>query len=537
MTDTFDYVIVGGGTAAGIVAYRLGEAGHSVCVLESGPSDLRHPMIRVPAGFMKTLFDPRVTFQLQSDPDPASGNRAIPYTQGRTLGASSSVNGMIFNRGNALDFDTWAQMGNAGWSYDDVLPYFRRLETRIADDADVRFRGDEGPMPITTSPWTSAACDAFVAAAQRCGHPFNRDTNGESQAGVGYYQSAIRKGRRYSTATAYLHPARRRFKTDVRTGAFATGLLFEGRKATGVTYRRGGAVAQVRARREVILCCGTVQSPKLLQLSGIGAPELLARHGIPVVHALPGVGENFRDHYSPRIVMRAKPGVDSLNALASGLPLVGQVLRWLAGRPSILALSPALVHVFGKSDPGMNYPDYSLVFTPASYKAGFIGRLDDYPGMTCGAWAMRPNSAGYVRIASADPMALPHLNARYLSDVEDQRVLIAGLRAARAIFATEPMAALIESELFPGADQASDAELLAFARANGNSSYHLVGTCKIGPATDAQAVVDPQLRVHGLEGLRVIDASIMPTMPSANTAATTMMIAEKGAAFIRNAAG
>jgi choline dehydrogenase len=532
MSDVFDYVIVGGGTAAGILAYRLGEAGHSVCVLEAGPSDRRYPVIQVPAGFMKTLFDPRVTFQLQSDPDPASDNRAIPYTQGRTLGGSSSVNGMVHNRGNALDFDTWAQMGNRGWSYTDVLPYFRRTETRIGEEVNGAFRGNEGRLPVTTSPWDSPVCDAFVAAAQQCGHPFNVDTNGETQAGVGYYQSAIRKGRRYSTATAYLHPARKAFGTDVRTHALATKILFEDRMAVGVAYRRGGAEAAVKARREVILCCGTVQSPKLLQLSGVGPSELLNDHGIRPLHALPGVGENFRDHYSPRLVMRAKPGVDSLNALAKGFPLVGQIARWLVGRPSILALSPALVHVFGKSDRAMDYPDYSLVFTPASYKAGFIGKLDDYPGMTCGAWVMRPRSSGYVRIASNDPMVMPRLNARYLTDHEDQRVLIAGLRAARAIFATDPIASMIETELFPGSDYASDSELLNFARAHGNSSYHLVGTCKMGPATDAMAVVDPQLRLHGLQSLRVIDASIMPTMPSANTAASTMMIAEKGADLI-----
>lgn len=531
MTDLFDYVIVGGGTAAAILAYRLSEAGHSLCVLEAGPPD-RNPYIRIPAGFTKTLFDQRVTWQLMSDPDPDSGNRAIPYTQGRTLGGSSSVNGMVYNRGQRADFDGWAQAGNIGWSYADVLPYFRRTERRVAKDVDPAYRGTDGRLGVTTSPWNSAAVDAFIQAARNCGHPFNPDYNGARQEGVGYYQSAIFKGRRQSTAHAFLHPAQRGKSVVVRTDAVATRVLLDGRRATGVAYVQSNQTRTVKARRSVIVCAGTVHSPKLLQLSGIGPAALLGEHGVAVAHDLPGVGENFRDHYSPRIVARAKLGVDSLNALARGLPLLRQIALWAMGRPSILALSPALVHVFGKSEATLDFPDYSLVFTPASYKAGFIGRLDDFPGMTCGAWQMRPESKGYIRIASGNPMDAPRINPRYLSEPGDRRVLLAGLRAARAIFATEPFASLIEQELFPGADTASDDDLLAFARNNGNSSYHLVGSCKMGPGSDPLTVVDPQLRVHGMEGLRVVDASIMPTMPSANTYASTMMIAEKAADMI-----
>lgn len=531
MTDYFDHVIVGGGTAAGILAWRLSEAGRTVCVLEAGPRD-SNPFIRIPAGFIKTLFDPKVTWQLASEPDPGSGNRAIQYTQGKVLGGSSSVNGMVYNRGQAADFDGWAQMGNPGWSHADVLPLFRRTERRIAADVDPVHRGTEGRLNVTTSPWNSTVVDAFVAAAQACGHPFNPDYNGARQEGVGFYQSAIYKGRRQSTALAFLHPARAKHHVDIRTSALAVQIRLEGRRATGVAYRRGGETHVVCARRSVIVSAGTVHSPKLLQLSGIGPAGLLRDRGVTVVHDLPGVGENFRDHYSPRIVARARPGVDSLNARASGLPLVREIARWMWGGRSILSLSPALVHVFGKSDAGLDLPDYALVFTPASYKAGFIGRLDDYPGMTCGAWQMRPNSAGYVRIASRDPMDAPAINPRYLSDAQDRQVLLAGIRAARKIFASEPLAGLIESELFPGADQASDDELLAFARENGNSSYHLVGSNKMGPGSDPLAVVDPRLQVHGMTGLHVVDASIMPTMPSANTYASTMMIAEKGADMI-----
>lgn len=529
MTDAFDYVIVGGGTAAGILAFRLTEAGRSVCVLEAGPPDdsFYH---RVPAGFIKTLFDPRVTWQLASEPNPNSGGRAIQYTQGKTLGGSSSVNGMVYNRGQAADFDHWAQLGNRGWGYADVLPLFRRTERRVGagDDA---YRGRTGRLGVTTSPWPSKVVDAFVAAAVARGHPRNPDSNGATQEGVGFYQSAIDRGSRASTATAFLHPARKR-GADVRTEALVTRILLDGRRASGVAYLQGGAERRVAAQRGVIVSAGTTNSPKLLQLSGIGPAALLRRHGVEVILDLPGVGENFHDHYSPRLVARLKAGSDSLNAHVTGLALAWQVARWLLGRPSVLALSPALVHVFGKSSRALDNPDYSLVFTPGSYKQGFIGRLDDFPGMTCGAWQMRPESRGHVHIRSADPHAAPLLDPNYLAAETDRLVLVAALREARALLAAPALAPYFDHEIFPGRDVESDDEWLGFARQYGNSSYHLVGTCKMGPASDPMAVVDHRLHVHGIDGLRVIDASIMPVIASANTYASTMMIAEKGADLI-----
>jgi len=534
MSETFDYVIVGGGTAAGILAYRLGEAGHSVCVLEAGPAD-NNIYIHIPAGFSKTLFHPKLTWKFMTDPDPATGNRSAPYSQGKTLGGSSSLNGMIYNRGQAGDYDGWAQSGNRGWSYDDILPYFRRTERRIAPDvpADPEYRGGEGRLTVTTAQWPNKLEPAFLEAAQNAGHPFNPDYNGATQEGVGRYQSAISHGRRVSTATAFLHPARKKFSVDVRTEALVTRVVLEGKRATGVRYRQGGVDRQVSARKEVIVSAGAVNSPKLLQLSGIGPASLLTSVGIDVAHDLAGVGENFRDHYSPRIVARAKPGVDSINLHVTGLPLVRQVALWLMGRPSVLATSPARIHLFGKSDAGMERPDYAMMFAPASFKMGLVGVLDSFPGMTCGVWQQRPESAGYVRVSSSDPNAAPHVNPRWLSEATDQRVVLAALRAARKIFATEPLSSLIESEIFPGLDHSSDDELMAFAREKGATSYHLVGTCKMGPATDARAVVDPELKVHGIAGLRVVDSSIMPMIPSANTAAATMMIAEKASDMIR----
>jgi choline dehydrogenase len=530
--DAFDYVIVGGGTAASIIAYRLGEQGHSVCVLEAGPSD-SNPYIRVPAGFMKTLFDPKVTWQYQYEPSPNTNNRSIQVTQGKTLGGSSSVNGMVYNRGQAADYDGWAAMGNKGWSYADVLPLFRRTENRIGDGDD-KYRGRNGLLTTTTQPWPNQLVDAFVASAQQQGYPFNSDHNGATQEGVGFYQSAIHRGRRVSTASAFLHPAEQQFGVEVRTHALVTRVLIENHRATGVAYLRGDSNSEttITARKEVIVGAGTINSPKVLQLSGIGPSALLQQYGIVVQHALPGVGLNFRDHFSPRLVARAIGGVDSINAHVKGIPLLVQIAKWLLGKPSILSISPALAHVFGKTDSSLPAPDFSFVFTPASYKQGFIGVIDDAPGLTCGVWQMRPTSSGYIKISSADVRAKPVINPNYLGEEFDRVTLIAALKKARALLQSGPIAKLIETETFPGAEVNSDDEWLGFARQYGVSSYHLVGSCKMGPVSDTNAVVDDQLRVHGVAGLRVADASIMPLMTSCNTYAPTMMIAEKAADLI-----
>jgi choline dehydrogenase len=530
--ETFDYIIVGGGTAASIIAYRLGAAGKSVCVLEAGPAD-NNPYIHVPAGFMKTLFDQRMTWQYQYEPSPDTNNRPIQVTQGKTLGGSSSVNGMIYNRGQAADYDGWAAMGNKGWSYADVLPLFRRTEHRIGEGDD-RYRGRDGRLITTTQPWPNPLVDAFVESAQQQGYPFNSDHNGAAQEGVGFYQSTIYRGRRVSTASAFLHPAKRQFGVEVRTRALATRVLIENRRATDVAYVHGdlSSETKVAAREEVIVAAGTINSPKLLQLSGIGSGALLQQHGIAVQHALPGVGLNFRDHFSPRLVARAVGGVDSINAHVKGLPLLVQIAKWLLGKPSILSISPALAHVFGKTDPSLPTPDFSFVFTPASYKQGFIGVIDDAPGLTCGVWQMRPRSSGYIKISSADPRATPRVNPNYLSEEFDRLTLIAALKKARALLQAPALAALIDIETLPGPEVNTDDEWLGFARQFGVSSYHLVGSCKMGPASDGSAVVDEQLRVHGIAGLRVADASIMPTMTSCNTYAPAMMIGEKAADLV-----
>lgn len=529
--ETFDYVIVGGGTAAGILAWRLGEAGHSVCVLEAGPRNDKL-WLKVPAGFSKTLFDEEVTWQYKSEADPAINNRQIAYTQGKTLGGSSSVNGMVFNRGQAEDFNDWAQAGNPGWSYEGMLPYFRQFEHRDHPTADPVYRGREGRLNVISPMWPNALEDAFLEAAGSLGYPWNDDYNGAAQEGRGRYQSSMRRGWRESTATAFLLPAEKRHKVKIVTHALVTRILLDGRTATGVEYRRDGQVVRVGARAEVILSAGAVNSPRLLQLSGIGPADLLAERGVQVLHALSGVGTNLRDHFSPRIVARAKPGVDSINLHVKGLPLAWQVLRWMAGRDSILTVSPARVFLFAKSDPLLDRPDLAFVFMPASFKAGLVGVLDDVPGLTCGVWSMRPRSSGYVRISSSDPMDKPVINPHYLHDPEDCRLTVEALKLARKLFRTEPLRALVAEETLPGPAELSDEEWLDFARSYGSTSFHLCGSCRMGPEGRDGNVVDPNLRVHGLDRLRVIDSSIMPMIPSANTAAATMAIAEKGSDLI-----
>ena len=527
--DTFDYVIVGAGAAGSVLAYRLGEQGHSVCVIEAGPSD-SNPYIRVPAGFMKTYNDESITWPLVHQGSPGTNGRAIPFIQGKVLGGSSSVNGMVYSRGQASDFDNWCRSGNKGWSYQDVLPYFRKDES-FKSGGDDQYRGRDGGIPITTTSWRDDACESFIRGAVESGIPCNDDYNGSAQAGVGYCQSAIYRGKRWSASHGYLQPARKKYDVTILTGAVATRIVVEGKHAKGVEYLRTGSdePKSVKSRLFTVISAGAVNSPKLLQLSGIGPGKLLQERGIPVVLDLPGVGENLRDHYAARLVARARPGVKTINDRASGLPLVKEVLAWLLGRPSILAVSPILVYGFWKSDAALSETEFALSFTPASYKLGMTRRLDDFPGFTCGAWRLRPESRGYVRIESNDHRVNPVIQPNFLEHENDRRIMVAGLKWARKITKTDAMKNVLQAEILPGAACETDDEWIDFARQYGMSSYHLVGTCKMGPSTDPFAVVDSELRVHGIDGLAVIDASVMPTSPSGNTIAATMMIAEKGA--------
>ncbi|MBS0540513.1 MAG: GMC family oxidoreductase N-terminal domain-containing protein, partial [Proteobacteria bacterium] len=417
--ESFDYVIVGAGSAGSVLANRLSEDGKStVCVLEAGPSDW-HPFIHIPAGFMYTLVDPKVNWLYTSEPSEWTGGRRIAAPRGKTLGGSSSINGHIYNRGQRLDFDGWAQRGNHGWGYADVLPYFRKTERRMASagDADATFRGSEGNMTITDLEWRDPLCEAFIEGAVEQGIPRNTDYNGAQQHGVSYVQRVIDKGRRVSAARGYLHPAKGRSNLTIRTHAHATSIVLEGKKAVGVRYLkggRGGQPVEVRADREVILCGGAVNSPQLLQVSGIGSAPFLRSIGVEVKHDLQGVGENLRDHYAPRFVARVK-NAETINEKSHGLKLAGEILKYAVTRKGILSLNPTLVYVFWKSDERVDNYDLQLTFTPASYKEGVQSKLDDYPGMTIASWQQRPDSIGYVHAKSADPFEAPTIQPNYLA--------------------------------------------------------------------------------------------------------------------------
>jgi choline dehydrogenase len=535
--ETFDYVIIGAGSAGSVLANRLSENEQvRICVLEAGPIDW-NPYIHIPAGFIKTFYDKRINWAYDMEPSEWTGGRRIYAPRGKTLGGSSSINGNVYNRGQRGDFDTWSQFGNRGWGYADVLPYFKRMERRIGN-GDATYRGRDGELTITDNTWKHPLCEAFIEGCQTVGIPFNPDYNGAVQEGVNYTQRTIYKGRRMSAARAFLWPAMRRQNLDVRTKSHVTGLVLDGKRAVGVRYLKGGprgVPTEVRASREVILSGGAYNSPQLLQLSGIGPPELLKQHGIEVRHALAGVGENLRDHYAPRFTARVK-NIDTINELARGPKLVKEVVKWTFTRKGILGLVPTLVYVFWHSGETAESSDIQLTFTPASYAEGVQGQLEKTPGMTVASWQQRPESRGYVRIRSASPHDAPIIFPNYLAEERDRRVLLGAMKLARKLLRTKPLEPYYDREDFPGPDVTTDDELMGAARQRGTTTFHPAGTCRMGPESDPLAVVDDTLKVRGMEALRVVDASIMPTMLSANLNAATLMIADKSSDMIRGRA-
>ena len=528
----FDFVIVGAGTAGSCLAYRLGEAGFKVCVLEAGPPDSNF-YIRIPSGIMKISSDPRITWRFDLQPNPHTLERTIPMFLGKTLGGSSSINGMAYNRGQRSDFDGWEAAGNPGWNYQSVLPYFRKSE-RYVSGGDDQFRGRLGPIPISLLESQDPISDRFIKGAIETGIPFTEDYNGVEQEGVSYLQGAILNGKRWSSADGYLHPAKRRFGVEVMTNAVVERVLVREGRAFGVEYRQSGrgALKTIHSKVATIVSAGATLSPALLQRSGIGNADLLQSLGIPVVHNLPGVGENFSDHYSVRMVARIKAGLGTINERAKGVPLLWEIGKWMMGKPSVLAQQSMSVFTFCKLDKSSPDTDYSLMFLPAALKAGMTRRLDEFPGVTGGCWQQRPESRGFIRIQSLNVHEAPIIQPNYLDAEIDRQVLVAAIKHLARVFRSDAMKPIIERITLPVEECRTDEEWLDYIRGYGMTSYHPAGTCKMGPKSDLSAVIDPRLKVHGLQGLYVIDASMMPTQPSGNLNAAVMMIAEKGADMI-----
>ncbi|MFL2934819.1 MAG: GMC family oxidoreductase [Thalassobaculaceae bacterium] len=533
MADNFDYIIIGAGSAGCVLANRLTENGrYTVCILEAGPRDL-NPFIHIPAGFMKTLVNPKINWMYETTATDWTANRVIAVPRGKTLGGSSSINGHVYNRGQKMDFDTWAQKGNKGWGYADVLPYFKKCETKIGAGDDT-YRGRDGNLKINDLDWRDPLCDAFIQGANSIGIPSNTDYNGAKQEGVSYVQRTTHKRLRVSAAKAFLNPAKSRSNLTIITNALATKIMLDGKRAVGVLYKKGIKDAhtfQLNANKEVILSGGAINSPQLLQLSGIGPSDLLKTRGIEVQHELPGVGLNLRDHYAPRFTARAR-NISTINEKARGPRLWGEIAKYFLGAKSIVNLSPTLVYCFWHSNESVKNHDLQLTFTPASYKEGVQSQLDDQPGFTIASWQQRPESLGFVKIRSDNPFEPPVIQPNYLEAEEDRKVLIAGMKLARRLMRSEPLAPYFEFEQYPGDHIQTDDELLQIARERGTTTFHVMGSCRMGPSSDATSVVDDKLRVRGIDNLRVVDASIMPTMLSANLNAGAMMIGEKGADMI-----
>ncbi|MSP03724.1 MAG: choline dehydrogenase [Acetobacteraceae bacterium] len=527
--QTYDFIVVGAGSAGAAVAHRLSaDPRHKVLLLEAGRAS--HPWSRVPVGSARLITNPAANWLYSSEPEASTNGRRLPVPRGKLLGGSSAINGLAFVRGQAQDFDTWAQMGNQGWAYEDVLPFFKRMES-YSGGGDDTYRGREGPLRITNPEPRDPIFATLIKAAGEVGIPHNPDYNGATQDGIAMSQATISSGWRMSTARCYLDPIRNRPNLHIETNAHTESIILEGTRCVGVRYSVNSTQREARAGRDVVISAGTINSPQLLELSGIGQPDRLKSLGITVQQALPGVGENLRDHYAPRTRWAVGKKNITYNDRARGLGMVVQALRYAFTGKGLLGSVGAPIRAFVRSRDGLEAPDALLGWVPMLTEPSPKGPvLSRQSGFTCYAHAMRPESKGHIHITAADPHQPPAINFNFLSSPIDAEITIRAVRIACAVMTAPAMAPLQLTELEPGATKRTDSEILDWVKDVASTTYHPVGTCKMG--IDPMAVVDPQLRVHGIAGLRIADASIMPTLTSGNTNAPSIMIGEKAAHLV-----
>jgi choline dehydrogenase len=533
--NAYDYIVVGAGSAGAVVANRLSASGEfKVLCLEAGTEGSGHLWSRIPAGVAKLIDNPAVNWCYSSEPDDGTGGRRIDVPRGKMLGGSSSINGMVFVRGQPQDYDHWAQLGNRGWSYQDILPLFKQMES-FEGGSDEQ-RGRDGPLKVTHTERKGAFYENMIRSAEAVGIKFNPDYNSGDQEGIGLTQATINRGRRQSTAYSYLDPARNRANLTIQTGAMADSLILEGNTCVGVRYTINGQQHEAHATRELILSGGSINSPKLLELSGIGQADIIKSFGIDPIHELPGVGENLRDHYSPRVKFAVSKNAPAFTDDGRGWRLAREAIKYAFFRKGLLATCTVPVRMYFRSREGLASPDVTISGLALLYEmVGRERRISRRRGITFNINVLRSESTGSVHIKSTDPADPPAIRFNFLSAPQDRTGLLAAIRKARELMAAPPMSEIIEGEIAPGSKVETDDELLEWVRNNAETTYHPVGTCKMGH--DPMAVVDDQLRVHGVKNLRVADASIMPTLTSGNTNAPSIMIGEKCAQMVLSAAG